>query len=174
MALAILGETVEKDEIERKFLPKFIPDEINAGIEKGRFRRILINQGYVSGDEGFRLRKENEKGKCRYFIATKRGEGLKRGEKEVEIKLGEFALEWERVTDQLWKMRYFIPHGRYMIELNFFFGPLKGYVQIEEEFASEKEAVIFVPPRWFDKEVTDDESHSNFNLARLGVPKEEA
>lgn len=163
----------KQDEIERRFAPKSIPEEILQGIADSKYRALLIHQGYVAGNSGNRLRDEMELGQHRYYLTQKKGTGVKRTEKEEGISRRQFTNRWGAVVDQLWKQRYLIPYGEYVIELNFFLGRLKGYVQAEVEFDSEAAAAAFTPPAWFSPEVTDDERHNNFNLARYGVPTEE-
>ena len=45
-----------------------------------------------------------------------------------------------------------------------------GLPDVEVEFGSERDAAAFVPPPWFDREVTDDDRYANRSLAVNGRP----
>lgn len=159
----------KKVEDERRFIPGVIPDEIMNGIMSGKYEKILIHQGYT--EDGLRLRHELHQGKEIYFATRKTGEGQRRIEAEAEISHEQFVAGWNDVVCQLWKERFLIPHGDYVIELNFFLGNrVNGYVQIEVEFKTKALADAFKPLPWFDREVTNDRAHNNYNIARHGAP----
>ena len=170
----VQGIAVEKEEIERRFLPKYIPEAIMRGITLEQFKSKLICQGYVSDESGNRFRDEFDQKKHHYFLTRKTGSGQMRKENEQEISEVCFKEGWAKVEHQLQKVRVLIPYETHTIEFNIFAGKLWGYAHMEVEFKSEAAAAAFVVPEWFGKEVTDDVRHNNFNLARDGVPKEEA
>lgn len=160
---------VEKVEDERRFLPGVIPDEIMSGIMNGKYEKILIHQGYT--EDGLRLRHELHQTQELFFATRKTGEGQKRPEAEAEITHDEFIDNWNDVVYQLWKERFLIPWGDYVIEVNFFLGNrVNGYVQIEVESNDVALVDDFIPPVWFEKEVTSDKAHNNYNIARYGAP----
>ena len=150
-------------EIEKKFLVKKIP-KITENIT-----RFEILQGYVLISESMeiRLRKKSDK----YFQTIKTGEGLNRGEYEIEISLGQFELLWPLTeTKRIEKTRYEIVYNNSLIELDIYKGSLDGLVTAEVEFPSEKESTKFIPPDWFGKDVTHDKRYKNKNLALDGYP----
>ncbi len=153
-----------KQEIERKFLVKGLP----PGLEN--FAAHEIVQGYiVISDDGteVRLRKKGEK----YYQTVKTGEGLKRGESEIELAGEQFESLWPLTEGKrVGKTRYEISHGDNLIELDVYSGALKGLLVVEVEFPSEEESAGFNPPSWFGKEVTEDPRYKNKNLALHGIP----
>ena len=143
-------------EIERKFLIDnipFAPDE---------YKCDKIKQGYFSISPEKRVRKRGD-----VYILTEKGEGdLVREEKEriIDKEMGEelFAMSKTYIIE---KTRYYIPYGKYTIELDVYEGRHKGLTVAEVEFASEEEALSFVAPCWFGQEVTKDKSYKNMMLA---------
>ena len=49
-------------------------------------------------------------------------------------------------------------------------GNLKGFMNVEVEFPTVKDAVLFEPPEWFGAEVTGDRRYSNASLVKYGIP----
>ena len=142
-------------EIERKFLVKELPD-LN-GVEHSE-----IKQGYFSIIPEKRVRKMGN----RYFL-TEKGEGdMVRTEIETEID-EKTALELfnSSKTYIIEKTRYYLPHGKYTIELDIYGGKHKGLIVAEVEFPSEREALDFEPPKWFGTDITRDKSYKNMVLA---------
>jgi CYTH domain-containing protein len=156
----------KKKEIERRFLMNHVPPLFF------NYPASIIHQGYLADGSGTRLREETIDERTRYYRTIKKGTGVEREENEREISPRYFRQRWREVEASLWKVRYHIPCGNHLAELNFFCGRLSGYVQIEVEFNTREEADAFVPPDWFGREVTDDPRHSNYELARNGAPKE--
>jgi adenylate cyclase len=68
------------------------------------------------------------------------------------------------------KRRRRMPYGSAMLEVDVFEGDLAGLIVAEVEFADEEPARTFVPPAWFDREVTDDAAFKNRALAVDGRP----
>ena len=62
-------------------------------------------------------------------------------------------------------MRYYIPYGKYTIELDVFEKDLKGLCYAEVEFDSLKELKTFKAPDWFKKDVSNIKKYSNESLA---------
>jgi CYTH domain-containing protein len=90
-----------------------------------------------------------------------------------DVAKGIFDEMWETARRcSLEKTRHHIHFGGIGFQLNIFHGDLHGYHQIEIEFDSHEEAVAFVPPPWFGREVTEDNQHGNYSLAKFGKPKE--
>lgn len=145
-------------EIERKWLVEDLPD-------LSRHKGAKVIQGYIivpaNGSE-VRVRRKDEK----FFETIKTGEGLKRGEIEIEISRKQFGKLWLATRGRrLEKVRYTLKwHGR-KIELDVYKKKLAGLKVAEVEFKSRKQAVDFTPPSWFGKEVTDEDEYKNANLA---------
>ena len=142
-------------EIERKFLVKNLPDL--TGVKYSE-----IKQGYFSIVPEKRVRQKDGQ-----FFLTEKGEGdMVREEKEWEID-EKTAREYfsKSQTYIIEKKRYFIPFGKYTVELDVYEGKHGGLVVAEVEFESEAEALAFVPPSWFGEDITRDKSYKNMVLA---------
>jgi len=145
-------------EIERKFLVGAMLFELEA------YPCFSIDQGYHSS---LRFRKKDDK----FFQTEKKGKGLVRIEREHEISSDEFNDNWPRTAGcRLSKKRYEIAYGKYICELDVYEGELDSLMTVEVEFDSVEEANAFIPPDWFDRELTDDERYTNYNLCLHGLP----
>ena len=146
-------------EIERKFLVRQLPDDLTA------FPSSEISQGYlVSLDDGLqvRLRSKDEK----YTLTYKRGLGNVREEREVTLTPEQFATLWPATEGKrLSKMRYEIPFGARVVEIDVYRGKHDGLVVAEVEFDDEESALNFQPPDWLGDDVTGDPRYSNQLLA---------
>jgi adenylate cyclase len=146
-------------EIERKFL---------ATIQPWMSDPSFIEQGYLStGDVEVRLRRTAN----HLSLTVKTGEGLVRGEVEVQLSEDQFSSLWPLTEGvRVCKRRYSIlSDGLPTIFVDEFLGELSGLVMAEVEFSSEPEASAYVAPRWFGPEVTGVKSYSNKRLARMGL-----
>jgi CYTH domain-containing protein len=153
-------------EIERKFVIPALPPQLDE------YPSSKIEQGYVSIDPAgteVRIRRRADE----TSLTIKAGRGRSRVEEEFEIDPGRFARLWELSGGRrLEKTRYEIPAGGGLtIELDVYAGGLEGLATAEVEFASEDSADRFVPPRWFGREVTDDDAYKNQRLAVDGRPR---
>jgi CYTH domain-containing protein len=147
-------------EIERKFL-------VNSDAFKSlALQKNHIVQGYLNSNPNrtVRIRIKDEKG----FITIKGASneiGLSRYEWEKEITTTEakelLLLCEEGIID---KIRYEIPVGQHLIEVDEFFGNNKGLILAEIELQSESEE--FEKPDWLDIEVTQDERYYNSYLSK--------
>jgi adenylate cyclase len=146
-------------EIERKFLVRKLPDDLTSR------PHTEISQGYlVSMDDGLqvRLRKSGE----RYLLTYKRGIGHVREEREVELTADQFLALWPATEGKrLVKMRYEIPFGDRIVEVDIYGGRHEGLVVAEVEFDAEQAAKDFQPPDWLGDDVTGDPRYSNQLLA---------
>ncbi len=158
------GEIGFNNEIERKFLVKSLPENLE------QYPCEEIVQGYlVISEDGseIRLRKQGDK----YFQTFKRGSGKARQEKEVEITKDQFASLWDLTEDKrVEKMKYQIPYENSIIELDIYSGSLEGLASAEVEFESLQKSNQFEPPDWFGRDVTDDNRFKNQKLALYGIP----
>ena len=146
-------------EIERKFTIKELPDLSNYSFH-------ILEQGYLNTDPVIRVRKEDSS----YYL-TYKGKGLLVRE-EYNLPLNEAS--YTHLISKadgiiLRKKRYLIPHEKYTIELDLFMEPYPDLMIAEVEFSSEEEANEFIPPYWFDQDVTLDPFYHNSNLSKKAV-----
>ena len=147
------------NEIERKFLvtsTEFLSESI-------RSNRIV--QGYLNSnpERTVRIRIKGTQG----FITIK-GKGNESGttrfewEKEIEVTEAEqlLLLCEDGVID---KMRYEIPFGKHLYEVDVFEGDNKGLIIAEIELEDENES--FEKPNWLGAEVTGDDRYYNASLS---------
>lgn len=152
-------------ERERKFLVTHAP----AGL--ARFPHRLIEQGYLAVASGgghsaeVRIRRMG----TRSVLTVKRGRAPVRMEAEVRLPDTAARALWpltrgRRVT----KMRYRIPYRGATIELDVYRGKARGLIVAEVEFDSTAALERFLPPDWFDRDVTGRREFSNSHLAAAG------
>ena len=158
-------------EIERKFTVKNLPDNLDS------FPCHHIEQAYLSVDPVVRVRKENED----YYL-TYKGRGMLARD-ESNLPLNEEAYYHLRAKADgiiISKKRYLIPlinpgfkegfptppeDSTLTIELDVFDAPLSPLILAEVEFGSREAAISFVPPDWFDEDVTYCKEYHNSYLA---------
>lgn len=147
-------------EIERKFTVKELPDLNNYTYKK-------LTQAYLNTDPVIRIRRENDE-----YILTYKGKGLlAREEHNLPLNAESFEHLLPKADGLvISKTRYLIPYESYTIELDIFEGDLAPLIMAEVEFESEDEAYAFVPPSWFDKDVTQDKRYHNSNLSKGITP----
>jgi len=165
--LGVPSQEALPKEIERKFLIKSLPDNLE------QYPHKEIRQGYlVVTEDGteVRLRQKEEK----YFQTIKSGGGKVRSELEIEITKEQFEVLWQATQGKrVGKTRYEIPCQGGIIELDVYHDDLAGLSVAEVEFTNEEDSDKFVAPEWMATEVTDDARYKNQNLALRGLPKEE-
>lgn len=150
-------------EIERKFLVKSLPDSLD------NCKKLYIKQGYIATNPTIRLRQQNDE-----YILTVKGSGImKKVEYELPLDKEQFETLWTKVEDNIIeKTRYKVLLDNNLVaELDIYDGFLKGFMNVEVEFSSTKEAIMFDPPTWFGQEVTQFKEYSNASLAKNGKPK---
>lgn len=165
--MAILDFALPQIEHERRFFPKLEELPFVFSLHPMAF----IIQGYSKDKRRIRFRDECRDKRHTYWKTIKTGKGMSRLEDENEITREYFEHMWGSVACSLAKSRYFIPWEDIEVELNIFHDELAGYVQIEVEFDSLESAIAFTPPLWFGTEVTDDNRHGNYFLAKFGSPE---
>jgi len=145
-------------EIERKWLVNDSPD-----LSKQKGAKII--QGYIAVcPEGVEIRVRGLG--ARFFETIKTGEGLQRGEIEIELSRKQFKSLWRATRGKrLEKIRYRLKWQGHKIELDVYKKPMADLVVAEVEFKSRKQAAKFSPPSWFGREVTEDEKYKNAMLA---------
>lgn len=147
------------NEIERKFLvtsTEFLSESTHSS-------RIV--QGYLNSnpERTVRIRIKGTQG----FITIK-GKGNESGttrfewEKEIEVTEAEqlLLLCEDGVID---KVRYEIPFGKHLYEVDVFEGDNKGLIIAEIELENENES--FEKPNWLGEEVTGDDRYYNASLS---------
>ena len=144
-------------EIERKWMPDTIPEEI-----KGISGKEIV-QGYLCTDPVVRIRKEGEK-----YTLTYKGSGLvAREEYNLALNKEAFAHLLPKCDGILIeKTRYRVDLADDLVaEVDLFHGAYEGRIYVEVEFRSEEEAEAFFPPAWFGMEVTGLKGYSNAALS---------
>jgi adenylate cyclase len=146
-------------EIERKFLLKRLPENLN------RSRRYVIAQGYLATEPAARQVRLRRKGKTA-TLTFKVGRGKSREEREIKLSPKQFAALWPgTVGRRLYKLRYEIPWRNLVIEIDIYRRRHSGLVVAEVEFPDRATGRKFKPPSWFGREVTGEKRYSNVRLA---------
>ena len=145
-------------EIERKYLIKKLPDNL------AEYESHLIEQAYLCTDPTIRVRKSDDD-----YYMTYKGRGLLE-RTEYNLPLNKDA--YEKLVKKaegniISKRRYVIPidGSDLKIELDVFDDPFAPLIMAEVEFGSVEESEGFIPPDWFDKEVTEDPAYHNSNMS---------
>ncbi|MDR2810846.1 MAG: CYTH domain-containing protein [Tannerellaceae bacterium] len=146
-------------EIERKFTL------LSGNFRKEATHSRRITQGYICADEGRTVRIRLSDGEA--FLTIKGPsdqKGWSRYEFEQKIPTADavelLQLCREGIID---KIRYYIPQGKHVWEVDVFCGENEGLEIAEIELAGENEP--FDKPAWLGKEVTGDERYYNAMLA---------
>ncbi len=158
-------------EIERKFTLKELPANLSE------YPSHHIEQAYLSTNPVLRVRREDDA-----FYLTYKGSGMMARE-EHNLWLSEeayFNLRDKSDGRIVSKTRYVIPLKNpgfkegfptppddysLLIELDVFEGELAPLILAEVEFGSTEAAEAFLPPDWFDEDVTYDKRYHNSFLA---------
>lgn len=147
-------------EIERKFLVIS-----NAYVFEAQNKKRII-QGFLNTDPDrtVRVRLKDSEG----FLTVKgksSEDGLSRFEWEKEI-LKEDALNLLKLCESgvIDKMRYEIPYGNHIFEVDEFFGDNKGLILAEVELNETNES--FKKPHWLGEEVTGQIKYYNAQLSK--------
>lgn len=148
-------------EIERKFLVKSLPAEMQDG--------TLIQQGYLAHDEHMEVRIRQYGNN--HFLTVKEGAGLMRRETEVEISHEQFLALWPSTEGRrLEKVRSLVNYGAFQVEVDRYLGDLEPLLVAEVEFSSVEESESFEKPDYLGQEVTEVEAYRNISLAIHGIP----
>lgn len=144
-------------EIERKFTVKKLPENLNG------FPCRRIEQAYLNVDPVIRIRRQDDT----YFLTYKGSGLLAHEEYNLPLNAAAYAhLRSKADGNIISKKRFLIPFGPYTIELDIFDAPFAPLIIAEVEFPNLEEADAFVPPAWFDRDVTQDPAYHNSNLSR--------
>ena len=147
-------------EIEKKYLVDI--NDIPFNLHK--YKSVKITQAYISKNPSIRIRSLKEKYILNIKIPTNKA--YTRIENEYKITKKAYNNLLKSVESGIiYKTRYFIPYGKYTIELDVFEKDLKGLCYAEVEFSSIKELKTFIEPNWFLKDVSKIKKYSNESLA---------
>jgi adenylate cyclase len=146
-------------EIERKFLVKWLPDDLKQS------RNFVIDQGYLATESAGRQVRLRKTGSAT-SLTFKVGRGSHREEREIKLSPKQFAALWPGTAGRrLRKVRYEIPWNNVMIEIDIYRGRHAGLVVAEVEFSNTASCRRFKAPWWFGREVTGEKRYSNVRLA---------
>ena len=160
-------------EIERKFTIKELP----ADLESYPFHHI--EQAYLNETPVIRIRRQDEE----YYMTYKGSGMMAREESNLPLNREAYYHLREKADGRIIsKKRYLIPlpHPSFQksdklpappsdysltIELDIFDPPFAPLTMAEVEFGSREAAEAFIPPDWFDEDVTYREEYHNSDMA---------
>jgi len=146
-------------EIERKFLIKKLPDNLTS------YKARKIEQAYLCTDPVVRVRRDNDV----YYLTYKSKGMIVREEYNLPLTKEAYRHLLAKADGNIiTKTRYEIPEkDNLTIELDVFEGKFDGLLLAEVEFASEEEALGYIPPEWFGEDVSNSTKYHNSTLSRL-------
>ncbi len=146
-------------EIERKFLIKKLPDNLTS------YKARKIEQAYLCTDPVVRVRRDNDD----YYLTYKSRGMIVREEYNLPLTKEAYGHLLAKADGNIiTKTRYEIPEkDNLTIELDVFEGKFDGLLLAEVEFASEEEALGYIPPEWFGEDVSNSPKYHNSTLSRL-------
>lgn len=146
-------------EIERKFLIKKLPDNLTS------YKAKKIEQAYLCTDPVVRVRRDNDD----YYLTYKSKGMIVREEYNLPLTKEAYGHLLAKADGNIiTKTRYEIPEkDNLTIELDVFEGKFDGLLLAEVEFASEEEALGYIPPEWFGEDVSNSTKYHNSTLSRL-------
>ncbi len=146
-------------EIERKFIPAFLPENLE------QYPHQLIEQAYLNVAPVVRIRRQDDA-----YILTYKGGGMMARE-EYNLPLNKESYDHlltKADGNVITKTRYLIPiHDGLTAEPDIFEGKFDGMLLVEVEFDSVEAAERFTKPDWFGEDVTYDKRYHNSYLSRL-------
>ena len=155
-------------EIEKKYTVYELPDALD------QYDYHIIEQAYLTTDPTIRVRREDNT----YYMTYKGHfeEDTPLAHSEYNLRLTKESYETLKSKADgyvICKKRILIPYSpsedkEYIIELDIFEDPFKPLILAEVEFDSVEDADVFVPPAWFDVEVTEKIQYTNAYLSRTG------
>ncbi len=151
--------TNEIYEIERKYLVKYLPENLDSYPHK------KFKQAYISTKPTIRIRKEEDQ----YFLTTKGSGQIKKIEYNLEITKKEFENLLDKIENNIVKKtRYFIPlENNLTAELDIYKKNLEGLFTVEVEFPDLETCDSFIPPDWFGEDVSLEKKYKNTALSKL-------
>ena len=162
---------MENMEIEKKYTIKTLPDNLE------QYPCKIIEQAYLNTTPVIRVRKSNEK-----YTLTYKGNGMMtRTEYNLPLDEPSYQHLLEKADGNIIsKKRYVIPLENpcfsdgfklddeisLNIELDIFAPTFAPLIMAEVEFPNEQAADAFIPPAWFDEDVTLDPKYHNSNMSK--------
>lgn len=146
-------------EIERKYLINTPPQDYQ------QYPCHQIEQAYLCTEPVVRIRRQDDK----YWLTYKSEGLLAREEYNLPLTKEAYVHLLKKADGILMcKRRYLIPLAEtdLMIELDVFEGHYQGLRLAEVEFATEEDAIAFVPPDWFGEDVTFSGEYQNSRLSK--------
>lgn len=166
-------------EIERKFTLKTLPQDLTS------YPHHRIEQAYLCTDPVVRVRREDED----YYLTYKSRGFMAREESNLPLtREAYYHLLRKADGNVISKKRYLVPLEHplakegypvppadymLMIEIDVFDPPFAPLIMAEVEFGSKEAAEAFIPPDWFDEEVTYRKEYHNSYMAMSDVEKED-
>lgn len=146
-------------EIERKFIPTNLPEDLNS------CKHHKIEQAYLNTAPVVRIRKQDDE----YFLTYKGGGMMARDEYNLPLNRTSYEHLLEKADGNIiTKTRFLIPiHNGLTAELDIFEGKFAGMILVEVEFDSIEQAESFTPPDWFGEDVTNDGRFHNSYLSKV-------
>lgn len=146
-------------EIERKFIPIDLPEDLN------QFEHHKIEQAYLNTAPVIRIRKQDDE----YVLTYKGGGMMAREEYNLPLNKESYYHLLEKADGNvITKTRFYIPiHDGLTAELDIFEGKFAGMLLVEVEFESIEQANNFTPPEWFGEDVTHDKRFHNSYLSKI-------
>lgn len=149
-------------EIERKFTVRQLPDDLSV------YPCHIIEQAYLNTNPVVRVRRQDDS----YYMTYKGSGMMAREEYNLPLNAASYDhLKAKADGNVIAKRRYLIPCAPYTIELDIFEPPFSPLVIAEVEFPSVEQAQSFLPPDWFDRDVTNNPSYHNSFLSCLDLTK---
>lgn len=145
-------------EIERKYLVRTLPTDLNACPSH------QIEQGYLCTEPVVRIRKQDNE----YFLTYKSKGLMVREEYNLPLTPDAYLHMKEKIDGILIsKTRYLISlENNLTAELDVFQDEYEGLFLVEVEFPSEEAANAFCPPDWFGEDVTFSTAYHNSTLSQ--------
>lgn len=158
-------------EIERKFTLKSLPANLES------YPCHIIEQAYLNTSPVVRVRQQDNS----YYLTYKGGGMMSREEYNLPLdKISYLHLLEKADGNVISKKRYVIPlenpqftpnfvplsTPELVIELDVFAPPFAPLIMAEVEFPSIEMANAFLPPDWFDEDVTMNPEYHNSNMSK--------
>ena len=145
-------------EIERKFIPKCLPDNLDS------YEHHDIQQAYLNTSPVIRIRKQDED----YFLTYKGSGMMSREEYNLPLTADAYKhLKPKADGILITKDRYEIPEkDGLFIELDVFDGEYEGVLLAEVEFPTEEAANAYTAPEWFGEDVTYSTNYHNSTMSQ--------
>lgn len=158
-------------EIERKFTLKKLPENLES------YPCYIIEQAYLNTTPAIRVRQQNDS----YYLTYKGSGMMSREEYNFPLDKASYQHLLEKADGNIIsKKRYVIPLANpqftsdfvplstpeLVIELDIFAPPFAPLIMAEVEFPSAEMAKAFLPPDWFDEDVTMNPEYHNSNMSQ--------